>query len=87
MEGRTQEDSSVLERFLKFEKITEQLKTENIELTDIRNGNPFLEDKNCGFKLIHSIIAWYAYSVEEVVEMIVKMRNDFIERCRLAKEI
>lgn len=74
------ENSSVEERFIKFSKIAELLIKENIEIVGIGGHAIDLEDKTCGYALSHGIISWEIYRVVDVVDMIVGMRNDYIQR-------
>jgi len=77
---RLPENASVLDRLVKFQKITDLLRTENIFLKEVSGGCPILEDKSCGFVLTHNLITWEVYPVQEVADMIIKARNSYIER-------
>lgn len=69
------ENGTVLERFLKFEKISNLLLKEGIEIVSVGSHTVDLEDNLCGFKLSHNIITWEIFRVVDVVDMIINTRN------------
>lgn len=69
------EDGTVLERFLKFEKISNLLSEEGIEIVSVGSHTVDLEDKLCDFKLSHNIITWEIFRVVDVADMIISARN------------
>ncbi len=77
--GRLPEDATTNERLFKFISITNILNEENIELSDVDGGCPVLEDKSCGFKLIHNIATWEVFPHDEVAKMIIDSRNSLIK--------
>ena len=74
------DNATVEERLIKFSKIVEKLKTHNIELVGVGYSTANLEDKTCGYTLGHNIMTWEIFTVDNVVDMIVRGRDDFIKR-------
>ena len=73
------ENSSIEERLIKFSKIAELLRKENIIIVDIEPPCVVLEDKTCGYRLHHNIITWEIYRVVDVADMVISGRNNFLK--------
>jgi len=74
------DNATFVERFVKFAKIIEKLKIYNIELVGVGEHTANLEDKSCGYTLGHAITTWEIFRIDDVVDMIVRGRDKFIER-------
>lgn len=77
---RITDKSTVLDRFVKYASIAQELEKRNIKLVDVCAHTVKLEDKTCGYTLEHAISSWEIFRVVDVVDMIVKGRDNFIER-------
>jgi len=77
---RLPEDSTFEQRLEKYTKIADKLKLEGIRIVGSNPHMVNLEDPSCGYTLGHGKISWDIFRVDDVVDMIVKGRNNFIER-------
>lgn len=61
--------------FEKFYEIVTALHNYNIELVDIHQGNPVLQDPTCDFEIIQPLQAWMDLPLEQVVQNVVQARD------------
>ena len=65
-----------MENLEKYTNIISRIGFQGILLVEVSGGNPVLEYK--GQKLTHNLVTWESYSEDEVVEMIMKWKNNII---------
>ena len=65
-----------MENLEKYTNIISRIGFHGILLVEVSGGNPVLEYK--GRKLTHNLVTWESYSEDEVVEMIMKWKNNII---------
>lgn len=75
---RLSDDASFEEKLQKYEKILIGLNENNIHLIE-STPNPVVEDSSCGFRMKHNRITWDVFRVSDVVDMIVRARDNHIE--------
>ena len=80
---RLPDDSTFEQRLEKFTNIVGKLNEHGIHMTGSNGHVVDVEDPSCGFKLGHGKTSWDIFRVDDVVDMIVNMRNDYIERSKL----
>ena len=77
---RLSDDSTFEERLEKFTKIVNKLNKEGIKLVGSNPHIVYLEDPACGFTLGHAKVSWDIFRVDDVVNMIVTARDNYIKR-------
>jgi hypothetical protein len=78
---RLPENSTFEQRFIKYENILLELQSHGIVIKELSaNGDPVLEDETFGFKITHARISWDIFTTQEIVNVILKMREDFLSR-------
>lgn len=78
---RLADDASFEDIMLKYGKILQGLEEKGIQLAEAV-PNPVLIDPECGFKLTHNKITWDVFRVQDVIDMIVTARDNYIERMK-----
>lgn len=74
------DNATIMERYIKFQKIFNYLNDENIEVISFGNGGIDVEDNSCGFKMTHAFITWEVFRAIDVADMIISARNEFLKR-------
>ena len=78
---RLADDASFEDMMLKYGKILQGLNEKGIHLGEVL-PNPVLFDPECGFMLTHNRITWDIFRVQDVIDMIVTARDNYIERMK-----
>jgi hypothetical protein len=69
------DDATPQLRLEKFSKILSELHKHGISLIELKNGCPVVGDDS-GWRLMHNIITWEVFRVEDVVDMILNNREN-----------